>query len=399
MPHPLPIARLNIHRLAIPMKQSFRHAAAQRSVAEPIIVEAELADGTCGWGETHPREYVTGECAETTLRTLREFFVPRLLEFRPSNFGEAIEAIADLPLRDEAGNVITAARAALELALLDAYSRAFQRSLDNIAGWLSDSWLGAPGSSRSARFGGVISGDEPARAAWSIRKMRLFGLRQFKVKVGDEHDEARLAAAMKALQPAIAAGRASLRIDANGAWTLEQAAERLNRWRALPITCVEQPLRPHAGGPADWKTLAEQTGLALMADESLVTLEDAEALVSQGAVAWFNIRLSKNGGLIPSLRLALAAHRTGVRIQLGCLVGETSILSAAARWFLRMVPDIQFAEGNYGSFLLRDDLTRRPLRFGYAGRWKPLTGPGLGVIVDPVRLAALRLVPALHIPL
>jgi muconate cycloisomerase len=136
-----------------------------------------------------------------------------------------------------------------------------------------------------------------------------------------------------------------------------------------------------------------------MADESLVTVDDAMALVEQQAASWFNIRISKNGGLIPSLQLAMAARHHGITCQLGCMVGETSVLSAAGRWFLQLVPDIRFAEGSYGRFLLKDDVVAKPLRFGLGGRWRPMTGPGLGVQVDPESLGRLSVQRPTTIPL
>ena len=99
--------------------------------------------------------------------------------------------------------------------------------------------------------------------------------------------------------------------------------------------------------------------------------------------------LCKCGGLLPSLRLARFARQHDALIQLGCMVGETSILSAAGRAFLEMVPRVVFAEGWFGSFLLSEDVVRRPLRFGYGGRGRSLPGPGFGVTVDPNRLHAL----------
>ena len=65
------------------------------------------------------------------------------------------------------------------------------------------------------------------------------------------------------------------------------------------------------------------------------------------------------------------------------MVGETSILSAAGRRFLECVPGVTFAEGSYGWRLLRGDVVRKPVRFGYGGRPKPLPGLGWGVEVDP----------------
>ena len=51
----------------------------------------------------------------------------------------------------------------------------------------------------------------------------------------------------------------------------------------------------------------------------------------------FNLRLSKCGGFIPTLRLAQFAKRHGLGYQLGCQVGETAILSAAGRHFATSV--------------------------------------------------------------
>lgn len=398
MANPLPIAGLTIWQLAIPLRRPFSHAAAQRTVADPIIVAVELADRTVGYGETHPRPYVTGESHQDVLRSIREVFLPILVDWRPANFGEAIEAAADLPHTDKQDRVITAARAAVELALLDAYAFSFNRSLEALAGWLDQPGFGPPGSRETARFSGVISSGEPGRIPSSIRKMRLFGLRCFKLKVGDEGDEERLHAAVRALEPGLTKGRTTLRLDANGAWTFDQAVQRLRDWQTLPITCVEQPLSKDEAHP--WSDLAKRTALPLMADESLVTLADARRLIADSGVAWFNIRISKNGGLIPSLELAALARRHGIKCQLGCMVGETSILSAAGRWFLQSVPDVRFAEGSFGRFLLKQDITERSsLRFGFGGRWRTAQGPGLGIRLDRRRLDDLAAYPAEKLPL
>lgn len=387
MRQPLPISRIAIWPLSIPMRRKFRHATSERSHSEPIVVEIELADGTRGYGETHARSYVTGETPDGVIETIQRDFVPTLVETRPATFGEAIEVASELPASDAAGAVATAARAAVELALLDAYSRAFERSMQSLAGWLEDTDLGAPGSSETVRYGAVIGSVDPRSVLRSIGKMRLVGIRDYKVKVGDEGDSERVAAVVKRLGGGLRSGRFTLRLDANGAWSYEQARQRLRQWRDLPITCVEQPLA--AGDIEPWRRLAKETDLPLMADESLITFDDGEAHVVKRGASWFNLRISKNGGLIPTLRLATLARRHGLAYQLGCMVGETSILSAAGRWFLQLVPDVRFAEGSYGRFLLRDGLTSRPLRFGYGGRWKPLDGFGLGIDVDASRLDRL----------
>jgi len=59
----------------------------------------------------------------------------------------------------------------------------------------------------------------------------------------------------------------------------------------------------------------------------------------------------------------------------------------AGRWFANLVPELIFAEGGYGKFLLKDDILTKPIRFHFGGRIPVPTGPGLGIEVDPGKLA------------
>ena len=69
--------------LAIPLRQKFAHAARERRCADPIVVQIELADGTCGYGETLPRDYVTGESRESVLEAITFVFpAPKVVSLR-----------------------------------------------------------------------------------------------------------------------------------------------------------------------------------------------------------------------------------------------------------------------------------------------------------------------------
>ncbi|MCH7701562.1 MAG: dipeptide epimerase, partial [Planctomycetes bacterium] len=137
-----PVKRLTIHTLAIPLRSTVSHAAATRRIADPVVVAIELRGGVVGYGETLPRSYVTGETVGSVEGDIREQLVPRLLEMRPASFPEALELIDALPMVNDRGIIMTAARAAVELALLDAYARHFDRSISELAGWLGAAGLG-----------------------------------------------------------------------------------------------------------------------------------------------------------------------------------------------------------------------------------------------------------------
>jgi muconate cycloisomerase len=378
------VKSVTIYPLSIPLRRPVTHAAARRDMAEPIVVAIELIGGAIGFGETLPRPYVTGEDIDSALAAMQHELAPRLLEFRPASLPEAFEAIDALPWTSTHGASIPAARAAMELALLDAYARHFHRPMHDLAGWLGLPGFGAPGSARTMRYSGVLASEHVGSTMRTLRLLWWYGLRHFKLKVGDPGQSERVSAVVHYLRRPLARGRATLRLDANGAWTAEAALEHLGDWRALPIAAIEQPLP--RGAEKALPLLADICDFPLYHDESLVTIDDARRLVELGVAGGFNIRLSKCGGLMPALRLAEFARRNDVAVQLGCMVGETSILSAAGRRFLEMVPGVSFAEGWFGSFLLADDVVDRPLRFGYGGRGRPLAAEGWGITVNTSKL-------------
>jgi muconate cycloisomerase len=278
--------------------------------------------------------------------------------------------------RDCRGN---AARCAVELALLDAYGRRFGEPLSRVAQLLApDLYEPKP----AVRYSGVITS---ARAGMKLflacLLMRVYRFRQVKVKVGIAgHDDAyRLRKIRGRMRRHV-----DLRVDANEAWSAAEAAERIRALEPFGITSVEQPV-----SHAEVAALAEvrpQVRTAIMLDESLCGLIDAERAIAGQTCDLFNLRLSKCGGFIPSLRLAQLARRHGLGCQLGCQVGETALLSAAGRHFACSVGGLRYLEGSYDRHLVREALGTRDVTFGWGGQAPALAGPGLGVDLDPAAL-------------
>lgn len=365
--------QLDIYRTVIPMRR-FEHSAAAREAAEAIVVRLELGGGAVGWGETLPRPYVTGETPESATQDIEQIMWPALLAGSPP----PERALAELDVGDAlpmevAGRKVTAARCAVELAWLDALAVAHGLPLGRPVG-------------REVRVSGVLGSSVPDRTARHLRLMRIFGLRDFKLKLGlgADVDRQNLAIVHRRMAQGLAAGKLTLRVDVNGGWRPEDTPERSAELAALGVCAIEQPV---FCGAAELAELGGRCALPLLADESLVTPADAAALLAAKGRVWLNIRLSKNGGIGPSLAIARRAVEAGVPWVSGCMVGESSILSAAQRVLLGRAPRPRFVEGNYGRFLLAGDLCRRSLRFGYAGRLTELKGPGFGAAVDPARLS------------
>ncbi len=361
---------MDVYRTQVPMR-TFEHSAASREVAEGVVVRVTFADGTCGWGEALPRPYVTGETIESVLSDLARTVWPACLR------EEGLPGEVD-------GRCIHAAAGAVELALT---GRLFGPGGRIEAEDFPHLPLPAAPHPIAGRVSGVVGSSDPARTAARLWKMRLFNLRDIKVKLGlgDDVDRENLRIVSRKLAGRIAAGKCTLRVDVNGAWPVREVPDRVAELVSLGVCVVEQPAKVSAGALAE---LAGRCLLPLMADESLLTMADAKALLEGPADrrVWWNLRIGKNGGWGPTAALALEAGRRGVPFVVGCLVGESSLLSAAQRRLLQWTPNPRFIEGNWGMFLMRGDLTDRSLRFTFGGRLSVLRCAGLGVDVDARRL-------------
>ena len=378
------VRRLELFHVALPLKTKIRHASHERTSSDNLVVRLTLDDGSVGHGEGVPRPYVTGETIESTFHTLGSFDFARHFA-RPQSFPEVVRRLEALELPEAAddprGMSGNSARCALELAALDAYGRRFHEPFRAAIGLAS-----VPGLERSARpervrYSGAITSATSRRETISAVKMRLNRMRQIKIKVGVEgqDDPARLALFRKILGK-----RTDLRLDANEAWRPAELVEKVRPLLPFGPTALEQPV-PHA----DVDYLAElrpRLGVPVMLDESLCGYPDAVRAVERGTADMLNVRLSKCGGLIPTLRVIGLAHCKGLGLQLGCHPGESGLLSAAGRHLAGNVRGLRYVEGSYDRHILDTNLIVEDITFGYGGWGPPLSGDGLGVTVDPAAL-------------
>jgi muconate cycloisomerase len=168
-----------------------------------------------------------------------------------------------------------------------------------------------------------------------------------------------------------------IRVDANCAWSREEALERVRAMAASRISCLEQPVAAEDLEGLAW--LAERSPVPVMADESLTGLESARRIAELGAPVMFNVRLAKCGGYLRSLAIIELARKHGLGWQLGCLVGETGILSMAGRHLAAVTGDYRYLEGSYGPYFLKHDVVKGRVGFGWRGRATLREEPGLGL--------------------
>ncbi|WP_169976586.1 dipeptide epimerase [Tautonia rosea] len=374
------LVRIEGIHLALPLKKAIKHASYERTVSDSLIVRVTLEDGTVGFGEGVPRSYVTGETIETTFDALETGEVAQQVG-SPSDFVDAVARIASIRLpsieNDPRGMFGNAARCAVELALFDAYGRRFGQSLSDAIRQLLTGRSYLRSTPGPVRYSGAITANGARKERISSWKMRIYGFHQVKVKVGvsGQDDPARLRQFRSIL------GRSTdLRIDANEAWSADELLERVAPLREFNPTALEQPV-PHL----EVERLTElrpQLGIPIMLDESLCGEPDAHRAIDSGLADLFNVRISKCGGIAPTLRLINLAVEHGLGVQLGCHPGESGILSAAGRHLASNLVGLRYLEGSYDRHVLAENLTAPDITFRYGGWAEPLSGPGLGVAVQ-----------------
>src|SRR5688572_27908207 len=126
------VVELTAWHVRIPLKKPIRHASHTRTDTDNVVVRCTLADGTQGFGEGVPREYVTGETIESALQLLKQSDLSAQLEECTDFAGAAALAerlrLATIP-GDERQCQGNGARCAVELAVLDAFGRHFGEPL------------------------------------------------------------------------------------------------------------------------------------------------------------------------------------------------------------------------------------------------------------------------------
>lgn len=234
------------------------------------------------------------------------------------------------------------------------------------------------------RYSGVISAGSGWKQRAQLLAFRLLGFPALKLKIDQTTTPADLAQIRR-----FAGKGMDLRADTNMGWTVAQALECMTKFAKYGIRSFEQPLAADDFDGA--AQLVRETGLDVMADESLNTGSSLRHLIEKRACTAINARISKCGGLIATLARCHEAKEAGLWVQVGCQVGESSLLSAAHLHLCGAFREVRYAEGCFGSMLLADDPAHPALRMGRGG-FPPAFTPsaGLGVEMDRSRLEAHR---------
>jgi L-Ala-D/L-Glu epimerase len=169
------VTELQLFAVELPFKTAFRHAAAARTTSESLFLRMRLDSGVEGWGESLPRVYVSGEGRQEAFALLRDAILPALLGQTFQSLPEVISFLEKCDgkappqwVRSEVPQ--SSAWCSVDLALLDAFSRALPPSSKPSGIWLAARGPSSPKRTSSRRTADAGAAASPSHDASSPRR-------------------------------------------------------------------------------------------------------------------------------------------------------------------------------------------------------------------------------------
>lgn len=282
----------------LPPAVPWADATADVTRLEFVLVEVGTDDGITGSGLT----YTVGS-GGSAIHALIEG------ELGPALIGQEVgaeEAFADRLLdrlrRVSPGGVSGLAVAALDVAVWDARARRAGQPL-----WAALGGSGKPLRTYRSQIDLNLSTDDLAAMIQAAVKDGAIAV---KIKVGLDslsHDVARVAVARDVL-----GDDRHLMLDANEAWTADEAVRRARAFEPYQPAWLEEPL--HADDIEGFALLRQRTSVPIAGGENLYTPAACLAYLKAGAVDVLQPDVARLGGLMRFLRSTQLAAEFGVPV-------------------------------------------------------------------------------------
>ena len=310
--------KLEIKKYVLQLKHTFTISRESHDTQDTLIV-CLSKDGYTGYGESTSNPYyqITLESMDLEIEAIRQ-------EIEKFPFDTAEEFHAFLLKKGLSSFAICA----LDLAAHDLYGKIQQKPLYEI-------WETRVEEYPITNF--TIGLDTVPKM---VAKMKEQPWPIYKIKLGTDHD-------LDIIKELRKHTRATFRVDANCAWSVDQALEYSKVLKELDVEFIEQPLK--ADDLAGLKKVTENSFLPIIADETCIV--EADVLKCVGNVDGINIKLTKCGGLTPALRMIKQAKANGLKVMVGCMTESTVGISAIAQ----LLPQLDFVDMD-GAMLIKNDI-------------------------------------------
>jgi O-succinylbenzoate synthase len=307
------LAGFDLYRYELPFSEPLTLKGMTSRHREGLLLELAGEGGMVGWGETSPLPGFSRESLEKAteqLRGLASSMVGR--EMTDGWIAQDGDFSRELDSMDLAPSV----RFGFELALWDLYAASRGRSLHEVV---------APRLAGTVPVNALISSSDAALE--EARRSRSAGYEAVKLKIGGravEEDVELVRAVNEVLGDAV-----TLRLDANRAWSLDEAERFVRGAAGLGFEYVEEPL----ADPAQLPSFARSCGVPVALDESLIRMEP-EALEDHEYARAVVLKPTLLGGISRTLRFAECASRLGMETVISSAyetgVGTAALVALAA---------------------------------------------------------------------
>lgn len=354
------ISRIEFLPVSIPYTHREVSSLIQRDGVTDVLVKATTDDGLVGWGESCSGSNV--ESVTETLKAMAPFVVGRdpwtSEAIRAELWHDGIWLFRRL--------TAAFAYAGIDMALWDLCGKACGQPLYRL--------FGGKVRDRANYFYYLAQGSSDDLAAQCRRGISL-GFHVFYLKVGIDI-EAELEM-VRTVREAIGA-RGKIRLDANGAWKVNEAIRNLNRLDAYHIDFIEQPV--YQDPVANMQEVRARTPVAVCANEGLWSIDDAYRNIKHRTADVFCFSSYWPGSLAQFQHLCHTAHYEGLQI-VKHTHGELGIAAAAAHHVLLTLPNL--VDGHQQTaHMMQDDILKKPVPIAAAPNWGVPEGAGLGIEVD-----------------
>ncbi|MFC5409641.1 mandelate racemase/muconate lactonizing enzyme family protein [Larkinella bovis] len=358
------ISHIDIFKYNIPLKAPIAISLGTIENARNLLVRIH-ADGLTGWGEGSPFWMIVGETQETGFAAAQDF--ARLL------IGQnALDIEGNLNRLDAYLPNNPTIKSAFDMALYDLAAQA--------AGLPLYAFLG--GNRFTLVTDETIYLNTPERMVTDAVRIQSQGGLAIKVKLGtNQRDDIRR---VEAIREAVG-DQIPIRTDANQGWNYVTARNVLKTIQDWNIEYCEQPVKHW--NIADLKRLRQQTTVPLMADESLFNHRDALRLAQEEAVDYFNIKLSKSGGIFNAQKINAIAEAAGIPCMIGCM-SESRLAITAKAHFASARRNVTFYDLDAPFEHAEDPVLGGVTYKGY--EIEVPTRPGIGATCDETFLAGLE---------
>lgn len=304
------IKELKVNFLNLALKEPFIIATGRKDAANNVLVRIVLEDGTIGYGEVAPSPYTTGDTQQTCLDVLNH--IRWAVEGQDIGKWRNLLSKTRKLVRSNVG-----AHSGLELAVLDALTKSMGIPLYEFFG----------GAITSVETDLTLSFGTPEETFNAAKKAVDEGFNLIKVKVGQgvKVDTERI------IRVREAGPCCEISLDANQAYSPKDAVELVRRIhnQGIEIGLLEQPVR--RDDIEGMRYVREHCPVAVGADESCFTPEDAIRLIRADAVDVINIKLAKCG-ILGALDIAGICRAANKGLMIGCMM-ESKIGLAASVHF------------------------------------------------------------------